>query len=96
MANAYSPNQPVRMSVAFTVLGSLTDPTTVALTVKDPNGTKTTYTYAASQVLKDSIGSYHFDVTPTISGSWFYGWQSTGTAAADSEAFFTVLPSVVA
>jgi len=95
VANAYSPNQPVRMSVAFTVTGTATDPSTIALTVKDPNGTKTTYTYAGSQVVKDSIGNYHFDLTPTTAGSWFYGWQSTGTAASDAEAFFTVLPSVV-
>jgi hypothetical protein len=95
VANAYTPNQPVRVSVAFTVNGTPADPTTVTLQVKDPTKTMTSYTYALAQVVKDSVGNYHYDVTPTVSGTWFYGWTSTGTAAADAEAFFTVLPSVV-
>jgi len=96
MSNAYNPGQPVRISVAFTVAGAATDPTTISLTVKDPAGVKTTYTYAGATVAKDGVGAYHVDVTPAVSGIWYYGWTSTGIAAADSEGSFTVLPSVVA
>lgn len=95
MANAYDPNQPVRMSIALTVGGTATDPTTLSLAVKDPLGVKTSYTYAGAQLIKDSVGNYHYDLTPVTPGDWYYDFTSTGTAAADQGGFFKILPSPV-
>lgn len=86
---SYSVGQLVRLSVAFTISGVATDPTTVTLKVKDPTGTETTYTYAAAQIVKDSTGNYHMDYTvPAHLGYYFYGYEGAGTVIASSESSF--------
>lgn len=72
----------VRLRATFTRLGALADPTAVTVTVKDPAGTKTVYTYAGSQIVKDSTGVYHYDLTVNQAGTWTYRWRSTGVAQA--------------
>lgn len=72
------------LTATFTVLGTLTDPTTVALEVKNPSASVTTYTYADADITKTSTGVYTMTLTPTILnavGTWRYSWLSTGTAA---------------
>jgi len=69
--------------------GALTDPTTVTLEVKKPNGTVTTYTYAAAQIIKDSVGRYSYQLTVDAAGVWSYRWIGTGTVvAAEQDVFF--------
>lgn len=93
--SAYDNGATVRMSVAFTVSGTATDPTTVSLTVRDPSGTATTYTYAAAQITKDSTGNYHKDITFSTAGTWSYHWVGTGSVAAVDDGEFFINPSVV-
>ena len=82
-------------AVVSALLGTAGDPTTVTLKVKDPTGTVTTYTYAGAQVVKDSTGNYHYDLTPAIAGKWYYEWVGTGAVPAQSESYFVVVPSQV-
>ena len=68
--------------------GSLTDPTTVTLVVKEPDGTETTYTTV--QVTHDATGRYSKDFAPDQSGTHFYRWVGTGAVAAAFEGAFFV------
>lgn len=55
-----------------------TDPTTVSLTVTDPSGTASTYTWAGLQVQRQSAGKFFKDIACTIPGEWSYVWAGTG------------------
>ncbi|MDE1904967.1 MAG: hypothetical protein KGH75_00770 [Rhodospirillales bacterium] len=89
MTSVYDENQAVKLSATFTVGGVATDPTTVSLTYRTPDGTETVLTYAASQITKDSVGNYHVVLTVTQAGSTTYLWDGTGTdIAAISGSFF--------
>lgn len=66
-----------RLSVSITdVMGALGDPSSLSLVIQDPGGTSTTHT---SDIVKDSVGNYHFDLALDSSGSYGYRWQSLGT-----------------
>ena len=81
----------VRITGAFTDAGgAAVDPDTISLTVRDPSGNETTYTYGGlGTIAKDSVGNYHQDVTTDEEGFWYYEWQGTGTSiATDEKAFF--------
>ncbi len=70
------------------------DPTSITLKLHDPTGTETSFTYGAGQVIKDSVGVYHFDYTPTMSGvSWRARWVGAGAVVAASEAMFEIVDS---
>lgn len=72
----------------------LQDPTTVTLKVKDPSGTSSTYTYAAAQVTRDSLGVYRKDIDTALKpGKWLYRWESTGQYQAAGDNAFIVRPS---
>jgi hypothetical protein len=65
----------------FAVDGTATDPTTVSLTVTDPLGAATTYTYAAAEITKTGVGVYRKDIPCSESDEWQYVWTGTGTAS---------------
>jgi len=69
---------------------ALVDPSTVTLEVTTPSGVKTAYTYAATEITKDSLGAYHRDIDVTESGTWVMRWSSTGTGKAAIEEEFKV------
>jgi hypothetical protein len=76
----YSAGTAVRLSIVFTVAAADTDPATVIASTRNPLGVSAAYSYALSTITKDSTGHYHFDITPTVPGSWAYSW--TGGAGA--------------
>jgi hypothetical protein len=81
----------VRVSATYTVAGVLTDPTTVTVRIKTPGGTKTTYVYGQDgEVVRDSTGAYHLDVTASVAGYWHYRFEGTGVAAGAKESKFNV------
>lgn len=80
--NEYDNGDTVTMRVDFKVSDILTDPTTVTLTVTDPSGDVTAYTYAAAEVTKDGTGEYSKALACSESGEWTYTWTGTGTVAA--------------
>ena len=89
-ANTYDVGDEVRLSAAFEKPANTpADPGTIVFKVKDPSGNITTYTYGSdAQLVKDSTGNYHVDVTIDEEGTWFYRFTGTGTVVAAGESFF--------
>ena len=71
------------------------DPTTVTLTIKQPDSSLLTYTYMSGDVIKEDTGEYYFDFTITQSGNHYYYYEGEGAAAAAEETFFQVNASEV-
>jgi hypothetical protein len=74
----------------FEVGGVATDPGTVTLVVKDPSGTRTTYTYAQGQITRVGTGDYKKAVIGNLEGDWYYWWYGTGACAAAYQGWFTI------
>ena len=95
MAGSYDEGDLIRLSAAFTDLNdAAVDPTTVTVKHKTPDGTITTKVYLTdAEVIKDSTGNYHIDVSVATYGVWRYRWIGTGAAQAAAEAEFLVAQS---
>jgi len=85
---AYDLNTLVRLTAQFTdSTGTIpTDPTSVQVITQDPSGTQVVNT----AVVRDGVGSYHFDVLANKSGAWSYRWEGTGTCTVASDQTFLV------
>lgn len=95
--SVYQVGDQLRLQVAFTDASSVAvDPTTITLSVINPAGTSTDYTYGAAQVLKSSTGVYYYDLTVSSSGRWFFRWVAGGAYIAADEGSFTVAKSAFA
>jgi hypothetical protein len=94
LANYYVGTE-ARLSATFRdSSGTLGDPSSVVVMVKDPAGSKTTYT-TATGVVRDSLGAFHLDITLTKAGSWVYKWKgSGGLNAASPDSALNVAASV--
>lgn len=76
--------------------GDLADPTTVTMTVREPDGTTTTYVYLTDpEVERDAEGVFSFSIVPDAAGLWGFRWLGTGTVPLASEEFVTITPSRV-
>jgi hypothetical protein len=92
LANRYAINTRIRLSSVFTdALGAFADPTVVIFKTKDPTGSITTI--SGGNVIKDSTGKYHTDVTPALQGDWFYYGNGTGAVIASDENTFIIKES---
>lgn len=80
--NEYDFGGTVTLRGTFKVDSVLTDPTTITLTVTDPSGDETEYTYAEAEVTKDSTGIYSKALACSEVGEWAYTWTGTGDVAA--------------
>ncbi len=74
----------VRITGTFTNLaGALTDPTDMTLVIKAyPSGTATVVQYNPGDIVKDSVGTYHYDwivTTVTADTTYLVQWIATGT-----------------
>lgn len=79
-----------RITVAIkNATGAYTDPTTLAITVKQPDGTELQGNLIAGLV-KTSSGRYYFEFQITQAGTHKYRWVSTGTATGATEGEFEV------
>ena len=75
--------------VEFENDGVAADPTTVTFAWKIGSGSTTTYTYGGgSEIVKDSTGNYHVQLSITGEGRWYGRWVGTGTVKAASELTF--------
>lgn len=91
---AYTLGQVARLSVVFAIDGTATDPTGVTARVGDSAGSPDTYVYGTdAELVKDSTGHYHLDLTPDTAGRWLIIWTATGTVEAVNEYEFDVEPS---
>lgn len=86
-----------RVSNTFTVAGVATDPTATTLTVVDPDGVSTTYTYSLGEITRDSAGAFHKDIdcSSTHRGIWQAVWVGTGTASDVQVSSWTTYPTAV-
>jgi hypothetical protein len=91
----YDIGDAVRVSGAFAdASGVATDPTTLTLIVLEPSATETPYVYGEdAEVVRDSAGAFHFDLTLTAAGTWLYRWVATGAVTAAVEGFVKVRQS---
>lgn len=63
--------------------GTLIDPSTVTLYLKQPSGSVGTYTYGAGgSVTRIGTGTYSYTGTATEAGYWNIRWVGAGTALA--------------
>ena len=63
------------------------DPTAVTLAIKDPAGAKT-----APSPVKDSVGNYHYDYTPTLPGQYGYAFAGTGAGMLMNKVNMSYIP----
>lgn len=88
----YEIGDSIRLSVTFTdaISGALVNPTSVALTLRLPDGTN-----ANTLLVNPSTGNYHADYLTTQPGVHSYRWAGTGANAAASEGVFVVSRSLI-
>ena len=82
---SYTIGQMVHLTAAFKVSGTLTDPTTTTLTLKDAAGVITT-----PAPVHDSTGNFHYDFLTVLAGTHWYTWVGSGACAASGQATFDV------
>jgi hypothetical protein len=70
--------------------GALTDPTTVALRWHRHGEVDTVWTLAGGQVVKDSVGVYHADITTAEPGLHYFRWEGGGALVVTIEGTFSV------
>ncbi len=91
--NHYPIGDLVRCSGAFTnAAGAAADPSVVRFKFKRPDtGVIVTYVYGTdSQLVKDSVGNYHVDVSGDAAGEWPYRFEATGTGQAAQDGSFFI------
>jgi hypothetical protein len=89
--NSYDVGDLVRVTATFTnAAGTVADPAAVTARYRSPSGTTTTLTYGVdAELVKESTGVYHVDISASESGTWSYRFASTGSGqAANEESFF--------
>lgn len=65
--------------IARDAAGDPADPASLALNVRDPAGTLTSYAYPADAIIvRDSAGQYHADIDLTAAGAWVIEWVMPG------------------
>ena len=92
MASNYDVGDLVRVALAFTdAVGADADPTTVRGRFRDPSGVVTTYVFGTdSELVKDAVGNYYFELSPAASGEWRYRGEGTGAVQAAAKGRFVV------
>ena len=88
--NEYQVGDLVKCSGTFTVGGTPTDPTITTFRFMSPDHVLTSYVYNTdAQLVRDSAGVFHVNLSVTLSGIWHFRFEGTGAAqAADESEFF--------
>ena len=82
-----------RLSVEITnISGVLADPSTILLYIKLPSSAAESHT---SDIVKDAVGKYHFDLPLNVAGSYGFRWQTTGANQGVTEGGLYVYPQRV-
>lgn len=95
--NVYDVGDLVTVSGEFTdVNDEPADPAGVSMAFRDPSGNATTYVFGTdAEVVKDSTGNYHVDLSIDEAGDWFYSWIGSGAGQGAEAGQFSVKPSIV-
>lgn len=84
---AYDIGDVKRCQCTFTNLaGTATNPTTVALTIREPDGVETAV--AQGSMTNSGTGVWHYDYTISKAGRHVERWVGTGTVAVAEAAEF--------
>ncbi len=70
----------VTLGITFTAADVPTNPTTVVLTIRMPDGTTST-----PAVTNESPGVYAYNLLLSASGAWHYRWAGDGAVQAAEE-----------
>lgn len=75
--------------------GTPTNPTTVVLRIRRPNGSTTVHTFGLDPITNPAAGAFEFIVliAPGEDGPWAYRWEATGTVICAEEGSFVVRAS---
>lgn len=74
--------------------GVLTDPSTLTISYRKPNGTEVTKTYGTDpEVVRQSVGVYHLNVTCDSAGEWAGRVSASGLASGAGETSWHVRAS---
>src|SRR5688572_14500794 len=78
--NVYQQGDSVRLSAAFrNTAGDLADPTAVTFWFTPPTGVTVSYAYVTdAEIVRDSIGTYHVDLTLSVPYRWKYQFKGAG------------------
>ena len=96
--NTYDIGDVVRISAGFTnASAAAADPTAVTVSYRNPStGAVSELNYGVdAEVIKDSTGNYHMDITTANHGIYYYKWEGSGAVVATVEGFFEVRESNV-
>jgi len=86
----------IRIYGTLLVSGTPTDPNTLRLIISDPAGTDTEYVWNTDpEIVRDSVGQFHFDLLLTQRGEWGFRWYSNSTLTAFEEGTIEVADAVV-
>ena len=92
-----NPGDIVRVSTApgfKDLAGVLTDPTTVRLLWRRHGEATTTWTWTSGSpgpnIVRDSVGLFHADITVVEPGLHYFRWEGTGAVVAAEENTFSV------
>jgi hypothetical protein len=67
------------------------DPTTIAIVIRNPDGSTTTKTYGTSQdLIKESLGVFYFDYVCQKRGEATYRWLGDGVVTAAANGGFYI------
>lgn len=84
---AYNYGDLLRLRVVITTLDKiLTDPQTVTLFIKRPDGTVETHT---TDIIRNNVGNYQCDYFIPAGGPYFYRWDAEGGVDVVEEGAFT-------
>ena len=90
--NQYQIGDTVRMKAEFTQDEVPSDPDTISLQIRNPDGTVFLYTHGGGEVQRDATttGTYYRDVYLDDTGKWMYRFQGSGTVTAADEHYLLV------
>jgi hypothetical protein len=73
-----------------------TDPNTLRLEIEDPVGSVTEYVWTSDlEIVRDTVGTFHFNLVITQNGRWLYRWFSNSTLTAFESGVVDVSNTVV-
>lgn len=96
MSEEYDVGDMIKCSVTFRKKSTneLVDPSTIKLTIQQPNFSKIEYNYPAdNNIVKESTGSYYYEMIPTMDGIHIYQFTGSGNVYAVEQSTFFVKPS---
>lgn len=91
---AFNVGSVARLAITFNVDGVATNPTTVTLTLEQPDGVTSDLT--GPQLDNPTTGSFRRDVLVSQAGQWKFRWVGTGAAAGAEQGSFMARTKVPA